>query len=220
MRRLERGPKPSILEKYADAWTRQYVAEQAAKPEKRPRDNRYGHDEVRLELRRMSSSKCFYCEAGLAETEQEVDHYLEVAERPDLAFEWTNLYLACRGCNKKKASNLRCPVTKCIDPCGTALDPAEHLAYRKNEIMPRGDSERGRETIKKYALDRDDLQHARLLALLALERAVRVVREAQIARGGGPPRPTELEWLRGFADPSRPFSSMLREALRGLLETP
>ena len=39
----------------------------------------------------MTHGKCFYCERRLTDSEQEVDHHVEVAERPELAFEWSNL---------------------------------------------------------------------------------------------------------------------------------
>ncbi|MDO9020645.1 MAG: hypothetical protein Q8S73_44170 [Deltaproteobacteria bacterium] len=51
----------------AAAWTGRYLAERQAHPTRRPDHRCYGHDEVRVELRRMSHHKCFYCERRLTE---------------------------------------------------------------------------------------------------------------------------------------------------------
>ena len=95
--------------------------------------------------------KCFYCEG---EGKMTVDHYIEVAERGDLAFAWINLYLACEGC-QAKVPNTSIPVTDCVDPCDPATNPADHLKFEDEYITfltPRGE-----QTIKKYRLKRDPL---------------------------------------------------------------
>lgn len=73
---LRRDAAPTVLAENAARWAEEYHA-----------------------LRRMSHNKCFYCETRLAEGEEEVDHYVEVSARRDLAFAWDNLYLCCPACN-------------------------------------------------------------------------------------------------------------------------
>lgn len=64
---IRRGPAPRVLTEKAAAWTGRYLAERQAHPTRRPDHRCYGHDEVRVELRRMSHHKCFYCERRLTE---------------------------------------------------------------------------------------------------------------------------------------------------------
>lgn len=91
---LCRGPEPEILVEKGAAWTAKYLQRRATDPKLRPLKEQYRHPDVLRALQRMSHRKCFYCERALADGEQKIDHYIEVAERPDLAFRWINLYYA------------------------------------------------------------------------------------------------------------------------------
>lgn len=144
---VPREPEPDELRANGFAWLRAYEAKRAMKPNARPPSGQYGHPNVRSALRAMSHSKCFYCEV---KCEGEVDHYVEVAERPDLAFTWDNLYLACEYCNRRKASNLSVPNAGCVDPCDPTCDPAEHIEFVDEVVRSR--TQRGEATIKKYRL--------------------------------------------------------------------
>ena len=88
-----------------------------------------------------------------------------------LVYEWSNLYLVCAICNRRKAS--RFPVqgeranidddlineqALLLDPCQD--EPAEHLLFSKNGTVV-GLTERGRVTIDILALNRDPLVAAR-----------------------------------------------------------
>jgi 5-methylcytosine-specific restriction protein A len=45
---------------------------------------------------------CFCCEAdGRVEAADQVHHRIDRAERPDLAFEWSNLQALCASCHSK-----------------------------------------------------------------------------------------------------------------------
>jgi hypothetical protein len=109
----------------------------------------------------MSHHKCFYCERGLTRREQEVDHYVEVSARRDLAFAWDNLYLCCPDCNSQKAPDAQVACADCVDPCSPTQPPSDHLGFADECIFPRND--RGRHTVRKYRLDRDalDLKRSR-----------------------------------------------------------
>jgi uncharacterized protein (TIGR02646 family) len=212
---LVRGPAPAILEEKAAAWTAKYLAERTADPHKKPDPRCYGHPRVRVELRRMSGHKCFYCERILTEREQEVDHHIEVAERPEEAFAWSNLYLSCGSCNRSKAPNKIDPVASCVDPCAPSVAPERHLLFDDERIAPRDDSPSGLRTIRKYHLDRDDLNLARLRALQELSNAVIAVLTK--ANGEGrKPSDDERSLIRAYASPTRPFSLMMRTKLRRL----
>lgn len=116
-------------------------------------------------LRRMSGGKCFDCERKLLEVEQEVDHHVEVAEKPELAFAWANLDLACGPCNGRKAPNTDIPNATCVDPCLPGATPEAHLAFDDERTDARNGSPRGVCTIQKYRLDHDELDLARPRAL-------------------------------------------------------
>jgi len=209
---LVRGPTPRVLVEKGPAWTKKYLAD----PNKRPDHRCYGHVEVRVELRRMSSHKCFYCERRLAEVEQEVDHYVEVAERPQDAFTWSNLYLSCGSCNGGKAPNATHPVTACVDPCASVPIPDAHLTFECERIEPRDGSMVGRATIRKYNLDRDDLDLMRSKALGELRDALIAIQQVMIREGRKEFSDAERSLLRLFGDPIRPFSLMMSIYLRRL----
>jgi uncharacterized protein (TIGR02646 family) len=104
MRYLERLSKPAILEQKEMEW----VAAFLVSPEKkRPDNSKYGHKSIREQLNSMSFHKCFYCECKLKGIPSEIDHYVEVAERRDLAFAWENLFMACTNCNNKIGNSIR-----------------------------------------------------------------------------------------------------------------
>ncbi len=212
---LVRGPTPAILEEKADAWTAKYLAERQGNPQKRPDHRCYGHPQVRRELRRMSSHKCFYCERALTEREQQVDHHVEVAERPQDAFVWSNLYLSCEPCNLDKVPNIAHPVASCVDPCAPGVAPEQHLLFDDECITPRDDSPMGLSTIAKYNLGRDDLNIARLKALQGLSDAVIAVLTTA-NKEGRKPTDDERSLIRAYASPTRPFSLMMRTKLQRL----
>lgn len=145
---LKRLAAPRILVEKAVEWQQAYDTQLASHPGKRPQSGKYAHAEVVATLRSMSHEKCFYCEGA---GPLSVDHYVEVAERRDLAFSWENLYLACEGCQDKQP-NTAIPASECVDPCDQAADPTQHLAFNKEMI--RFASPRGDHTIRKYRLNR------------------------------------------------------------------
>lgn len=213
---LERGPSPQVLVEKAADWTADYVARRQTSPTMRPRKERYRHEQVLVELRRMSGSKCFYCERKLSEAEEQVDHHLEVAERPELAFDWANLYLACPECNNQKAPNTQIAVTACVDPCERGVRPDVHLVFDDERIEPHDGSALGRRTISKYRLDRQELDLARARVLNEFNKALRVVQDRRIRDGGRPMSSEEIRLLRAYGDSARPFSLMVSTLLARL----
>lgn len=210
---LRRGEAPRILRERAAEWTQAYVAQCVQKPQ-RPRSRTYNHPEVREELRRMSHGKCFYCERKLAEADEQVDHYVEVEARRDLAFEWANLYLACATCNNTKAADSRIPNADCVDPCDASRRPTDHLTFDDERIAPRDD--RGRKTMQKYRLDRDELDLIRGRFLREFMKRVIAVKNAMIADGRKTFSDREREILRLYRDPAMPFSLMMDGFLTAL----
>ncbi|MFP4342947.1 MAG: HNH endonuclease, partial [Cyclobacteriaceae bacterium] len=118
-------PKPGILEEKEETWRESFVNSD----KKRPDNNKYAHLQIRNTLNSMSFYKCFYCERKLKGVAQEIDHFIEVAERRDLAYDWENLYLACDNCNNK-LPNRSISVTEVLDPCRDKDEVIqEHLTF-------------------------------------------------------------------------------------------
>ena len=167
---------------------------------------------ARNTLRAMSFRKCFYCERKLSESEDEIDHYIEVAESPEKAFHWENLCLSCRDCNRHKTPNSRISVSECLNPCDTTADPAEHLIFAEEIICPRQGSSTGTRTIQKYRLDRDQLNYLRTKQLQKFERFVRGLYVACM-REGRQLNEAEKEAIASFGQADHEFSLMFRTYL-------
>lgn len=143
---LKRLPEPPKLRENKGKWLAAYLEKRQTNPGHRPPSAQYGHEEIRDILERMSHNKCFYCECKIGEysgTKGEIDHHIEVAECPQRAFDWDNLYLACPGCNRKKFPNKIMPVSECLDPCDLSENPANHLTFESEYIRPRANSSKG-----------------------------------------------------------------------------
>jgi len=177
---IERLPEPDILRDEKANWLEKYQQKRLCKPGTRPDSKQYGHREVRDALSAMSFHKCFYCESGLGEGDGEIDHYQSVAAYPELAFEWNNLYLSCKDCNRRKLSEDSVSVTKCLDPCDKTEDPADHLTFDDESICAKLSSERGEQTIRKYLLNREALKYQRVKQLHQLERLIRFMKTLQL----------------------------------------
>lgn len=199
--------EPRVLAERRARWQATYDQKRARTPGARPESRQYAHPDVVDTLKAMSHGKCFYCE-GLGTS---VDHHVEIAERGDLAFTWTNLYLACDHC-QKKVPNTSIPVGACVDPCDADTDPADHLEFVGELISHR--TPKGEETIKKYRLKQLDNERRRHLQRFT---------EELIEIGKTKPWPemsaVERERLRRYAREDAPFSMMFRAFLdrHGLL---
>jgi len=85
----------------------------------------YRHDDVVRKLRLLYLDKCFLCEKFVGE-KGEVEHFLPWhKEFPERAYDWENLNLSCKGCNRRKRkkpyrvpanSNQAATKTVLIDP--------------------------------------------------------------------------------------------------------
>lgn len=150
----------------------------------------YGAPEVREALRAMHKGKCAFCESRLPQlTAGHVEHYRpkgEVQQDVDaasakpgyywLAYEWTNLLLACEWCNsraKRRLFPLADPARRVRSHRGNLAaesplllnpaeaDPASHLEFVGEEIKPRNGSAIGKTSIRIYRLDDEGLTEER-----------------------------------------------------------
>lgn len=215
MRTLQRLNKPRILVEKEAAWRDAHLRKVEQDPSVRPSSKQYGHSEIRQALQAMSFSKCFYCERRLSEKEQEIDHYIDVAERPDLAFLWENLYLSCEGCNNGKPPHRDIPVEECVDPCDPHEEPLQHLSFRQDRVegIP---GTKGARTIQKYRLFREDLALQRARALLEFKDVLLQLAGLPEVRMRGQVSAAHRKVLLKFAEPDMPFSAMFRALLSSI----
>jgi hypothetical protein len=154
---VQRLPEPEILKNKKDEWTKAFLGKRAKNLSHRPSSSQYAHQKIRDTLGAMSFHKCFYCECKVGvgkDGNPEVDHHIEVSEKPESAFEWNNLYLSCQDCNRGKLEHSQIPVSECLDPCDLAENPADHLTFDDEFIRSNAGSFKGMKTIQKYKLDR------------------------------------------------------------------
>ncbi len=203
---IERSLEPKCLIENGDRWLKSFQDGVVSRPSSR----QYGHAEIRDALHAMSFNKCFYCEQKLSEHAAQVEHFLEVSDRPELAFVWTNLYLSCSGCNHAKRK--RDPgISECLDPCGAGHDPAEHLTFDDEFVRSRTGSAPGRKTVQKYGLNRDDLVQKRIRGLHYFERFLRMLYQRGLSLTAA-----DKEKVASFAQPEHEFSLMFRVYLGGV----
>jgi len=154
----------------------------------------------------MSHRKCFYCETELTESSETVDHYVRVADNPELAFEWENLYLCCQGC-QRKVESIKPEAT--IDPCGS-VEPRDHLRFENEHLRARDASKRGQSTINRYNLNRQELLYLRTRTL---QRWYKLFTDL-LKKNGGALSEAQQGRLRDHATSDREFSLMLREVVQ------
>lgn len=204
----------------------------------------YAHRTVRQALERAQHAKCGYCEARSSPLD--VEHYRpkgsvrqargEAEQRPGyywLAYEWSNLLLACVLCNQVRQDSTGMPTGKgSLFPLAKPSQRArshhdslaqeapqlllayeddfdEHIDYRQH--MPLAKTERGRVTIDVLRLQGKDHLTLRKDRWDTIERYLRCVAEGVL-----PPeqRREMIEVLWGYAEATQPYSAMVRAALR------
>jgi hypothetical protein len=151
----------------------------------------YGHKTVKEALIKAQYDKCFLCESKITHIAfGDVEHFRpkaayrqslsEPLRKPGyywLAYEWSNLFLACQLCNqlfKKNLFPLTNPSARAtshkhrtasekplfIDP--SIDNPEEYISFRREVPYPINDNPRGKATIINLGLTRQKLNEKRL----------------------------------------------------------
>jgi len=149
----------------------------------------YGHKTVKEALIKAQHDKCFLCESKITHISHgDVEHFRpKAAYRQSasdtlhtgyywLAYEWSNLFLACQLCNqvfKKNLFPLSNPTARAtshkkplsrekplyLDP--SVDDPEQHISFRREVPFPVDGSARGKATITDLGLERLKLNERR-----------------------------------------------------------
>lgn len=205
---IERMEEPDILIQKKEEWTHKFIA--SGKP--RPDSSKYGHKDIRNALFTMSHNKCYYCENILKGKPKEIDHFIEVAENKELAFEWSNLYLSCSNCNKKMA-NRSISTNEALDPCIDTDDEIEkHIFFEAEQITYL--TEKGEKTIRKYRLSAERLDFLRLKELQRFTEKLITIQFLINQEGGREMSEDEKESLKRFARADNNFSFMFSKLLK------
>lgn len=209
---LTRLSIPDILNKKKDEWTLKLLEVRKINPKARPDHNKYGHQEIQNKLFAISNYKCYYSEEKLKGGYREIDHHLEVEEKPDAAYEWENLYLASSNCNDK-LPHKDINITEVLDPFRNTDVQIEANLYFEDECI-LSDSEVGKKTIKKYRLDSEGLDLKRSKLLHKFKNLLIEIKEDIIKEGRNHYTEEEKLKLKRFADPESPFSLMFKLILK------
>jgi uncharacterized protein (TIGR02646 family) len=134
-----------------------------------PQQRNRAFRELKATLAKMSSGlkRCMYCEDSSGSG---IDHFWPMSSYPLKAFEWTNLLLSCSTCNQSKSARFR------LDASGRPLllnptedDPALHVQLTPRTGKFTDLTERGRESLETYGLNRPELAKGRSNAWAAIQ---------------------------------------------------
>ena len=214
MRHIHRYDKPEILKRKQAIWTSDFVLSTKTRPD----TSKYRHKEILADLLTMSGQKCFYCEKLLKGKANEVDHHIEVSINKSLAFEWTNLYLACDNCNDK-LDHRKIPIAEALDPCrDNDEEISEHIYFKNEMIVAKDNSSKGNKTIKKYRLDSLYAEFLRMRELQKFadkydEITVKCANEERVLCKD------DIETLKDFTHDNSSFSKMFKDKFKRLDES-
>ncbi len=154
----------------------------------------------------MSEGKCSYCEYPInASRSGQVDHFRPKTYFPSLAYEWTNYFLACGGCNGAKSD-------KWNDYIRPDLDDVENLLMFAEDGKLTSADKKALATIADFEMNRKWLVRIRRRAVNeALSRFDQIVEEYKRDPGVGE-RLARSEWAR-IADPGTPFSVAISQVV-------
>jgi uncharacterized protein (TIGR02646 family) len=207
----------------------------------------YAAGDVKLALRTDQSDECAFCEAKILHvTPGDVEHFrpkrgvrqarhdpLALPGYYWLAYDWSNLLLACSNCNSRHKGNLFPlvdPKKRCgshrkrlsdeqplfINPAET--DPAPHIEFTGETAHPRAGSLHGRTTIDELSLNRTELVEHRLTLLRILQELADACEQLKAVSR---PTKTQLASITGIEArlteaklPAAEYSAMARAALR------
>lgn len=170
----------------------------------------YKHPDNKKALATATSNKCMYCESSITHIDfGDVEHIKPKADDkyPNLAYEWSNLGLACGKCNNAKSSKFfkEAPF---IDPFSE--NPEEHLIALGAMITQRNGSVRGEITISEIALNRPELLEKRMERMQTIIVALNAAHRTQLEML----KASALAELEKEAQPDKEYSLIVKALLR------
>lgn len=128
---------------------------------------KYNTKETKKRFKSMTNERCSFCTQNIInfDTEMTVEHIRTKTESPDKIFQWSNLLCSCKTCNDKRWTSSY-DKNKYLDPTKFA-NIEEFFEYNvegeisPNKKMTQEQQEKASYMIKKYGLDRVDLNKKR-----------------------------------------------------------
>lgn len=157
MIKINKLPKPKILQENDSAWTAEYLNALQNKTLLTDKiKNRYNNDEIKQTLIEETHGKCAYCESKLKHISfSDIEHILPKSQRPDLYVEWSNLTISCEICNRINKKDYYNPNDPLLNPI---LDiPGEHLMSLGAILYKIPGSRKGELSISILDLNRTEL---------------------------------------------------------------
>ncbi len=130
MQFIKRSSCPILLEQNQTQWTASWIAhyrwqadiKTGTKQPKKPSDNHWLHNDIRLLLIQDFHNNCGYCgdvlptPLGRDASKGDVDHFLPKAIYPEQVYQWENYIWSCKPCNqvKKEFHSIDFPL---LHPC-------------------------------------------------------------------------------------------------------
>ena len=159
--------KPKCLEEKAESWTNKLIEKRKENP-KYWNWHEYKNEKVEhiltIVLSELTNKHCSYCDirplvkGGIKPS---IDHFKPKSLFPELAFEWSNLFLSCYQCQEYKGSKY--PETEPLKPdnLNYEFDYWFEINWETNEIKPNPlrsleEQKRANITINWLGLNKDD----------------------------------------------------------------
>jgi uncharacterized protein (TIGR02646 family) len=165
---------PKVLEDNAQAWTEEYILKKKQNS-KHQHHWHNSHDKIYIALSTLTAEHCSYCDKypldERAKSDVQIDHFKPISklEFRILAYEWTNLYLSCGGCNKSKLAQYSDLI---IRPDDENYDPNDYFFFDTEtaEILVNKTSttayiQRAKRTIEVFKLNHPSIIKFRLRAI-------------------------------------------------------
>ena len=174
MIRLEKIAPPPVLVNNAEGWTKVLVdCIAAGNTPTAAEKSHYNNLAIKSALIEETFGKCAYCESKVRHiTYGDIEHIVPKSARPEKAFEWSNLTLACDVCNTNKGEHFG-DHEDLVDPY--VVDPYAHFNFLGVVVMPRSESNSGLITERTLKLNRLPLIERRLERLNSLSKSLRLI---------------------------------------------
>jgi uncharacterized protein (TIGR02646 family) len=184
MIKVNRTPKPAILEQNATSWTATYLDaekkfEQNPSPENKKlvetAEKKYNHETVKSALIEMFNGKCAYCESHIIHINYgDIEHFRPKSKFPEFCFEWDNFLLSCSICNGKSNKGNKFPLESEGDFIVNPVEenPNDFFRFEFDEntrlflLFPK--DERAKTTIDTIGLNREKLANIRTKELISI----------------------------------------------------
>lgn len=170
--------EPQILIEKSKEWTEKFLEKRQQNPTHklswRKGATNY-HDEIVKALGNLTHNHCSYCDKypldERGKIDLQIDHFKPISkpEFTRLAYDWTNLFLACGGCNKPKLAQYNDLILR---PDADDYNPSHFFFFDTstgeilvNETKGKEYSARAEETIKVFNLNDKSIIKMRLRAI-------------------------------------------------------